>query len=111
MVLIFAIAGSLVPGFDIETFWSAFWGAVVVSLTTVMVNIFLVRPKVTYTRVHPQSPPTAQKAKGGAKEYKGLFNLYQKDDHLYAAIKSSMARTFPRRRQRMRVPTKNVQRY
>ena len=69
--LIFAIAGSLVPGFHVFGFWSAFWGAVVVSLTTLFVNAFLARPKVTYTRVNPSHAP---KAKGGTKEYKGKLD-------------------------------------
>ena len=72
--LIFALAGALVPGFHIADFWSAFWGAVVVSLTTLIVNAFLVRPKVTYTRVHTPPPSQAPKAKGGAKEYKGKLD-------------------------------------
>jgi len=72
--LIFAIAGSLVPGFDIADFWSAFWGAVVVSLTTLLVNAFLARPRVTYTHVHRSPPNRAPKAKGGAKEYKGKLD-------------------------------------
>ena len=72
--LIFAIAGSLVPGFDIATFWSAVWGALVVSLTTLFVNAFLARPKVTVTRMHTPGSRPAPKAKGGAKEYKGKLD-------------------------------------
>ena len=72
--LIFALAGSLVPGFDIADFWSAFWGAVVVSLTTLFVNAFLVRPKVTFTRVNTGPSSRAPKAKGGTKEYKGKLD-------------------------------------
>ena len=72
--LIFFLAGSLVPEFHIADFWSAFWGAVVVSLTTLFVNAFLVRPKVSYTRVHPTHPTQAPKSKDGAKEYKGKLD-------------------------------------
>jgi putative membrane protein len=69
--LIFALAGSLVPGFHVFGFWAAFWGAVTVSLTTLFVNAFLARPKVSFTRVNP---PHAAKAKGGTKEYKGKLD-------------------------------------
>lgn len=72
--LIFALAGSLVPGFHIADFWSAFWGAVVVSLMTLLVNAFLIRPKVTVTRMHTGPKRDAPKVKGGAKEYKGKLD-------------------------------------
>ncbi len=74
--LIFALAGSLVPGFHIADFWSAFWGAVVVSLMTLFVNAFLIRPKVNVrvTRMHTGPKGDAPKVKGGAKEYKGKLD-------------------------------------
>ncbi len=72
--LIFALAGALVPGFHIADFWSAFWGAVVVSLTTLIVNAFLIRPQVRVTRMHTGPRAEAPKVKGGAKEYKGKLD-------------------------------------
>ena len=76
--VIFALAGSLVPGFDIADFWSAFLGALVVSLTTLFVNAVLAKPKVTIrasvNRGGPGSASRAPKAKGGTKEYKGKLD-------------------------------------
>ena len=74
--LIFALAGSLAPGFHVADFWSAFWGAVVVSLMTLLVNAFLIRPKVNVrvTRTHTGLKRDAPKVKGGTKEYKGKLD-------------------------------------
>ena len=69
--LIFALVGSLVPGFHVLGFWPAFWGALVVSLTTLFVNVLLVRPKVTFTRVSHKRTP---KSKSGTKEYRGKLD-------------------------------------
>ncbi|MCZ6672014.1 MAG: phage holin family protein [Verrucomicrobia bacterium] len=68
--LIFALAGYLVPGFQVLGFWSALWGAFIVSLTTLMVSIFLARPRVVIN----VSRPKANKAMGGAKEYRGKID-------------------------------------
>lgn len=69
--LIFAMVGTLVPGFQVMGFWPAFWGAMVVSLTTLAVNVLLARPQIKVTRVRTVRRPRAPKTKGGAKEYRG----------------------------------------
>lgn len=43
--LVFWIAGSIVPGFHVEGFWSALWGAIVVGLITLLANSFFGGPK------------------------------------------------------------------
>ncbi|MCB1120574.1 MAG: phage holin family protein [Verrucomicrobiae bacterium] len=72
--LIFAMVGTLVPGFHVYGFWPAFWGAIVVSLTTMVVNVFLARPQIRVTRVQQVRSDKALKAKGGAKEYRGKLD-------------------------------------
>lgn len=68
--LIFAMAGYLVPGFEVAGFWPAVWGAFVVSLITLVSNALLARPKINF-EVQTSRTPKAPKAKGGAKEYSG----------------------------------------
>ena len=68
--LIFALAGSVVPGFQVLGFWPAVWGAFVVSLTTLVTNIIFALPKVNI-QVQKSATSSAPKAKGGAKEYRG----------------------------------------
>jgi putative membrane protein len=72
--LIFAMVGTLVPGFHVFGFWPAVMGAFVVSLTTLVVNVILSKPKITYTRVRPSHPPRVPASKGGAKEYRGKLD-------------------------------------
>jgi putative membrane protein len=36
--LLFLLAGAVVPGFTVATYWSALWGALVVSLFSLVVN-------------------------------------------------------------------------
>lgn len=48
--LVFWIAGSIVPGFHVEGFWSALWGAIVVGLLTLLANSFFGGPKVKVQR-------------------------------------------------------------
>ena len=68
--VIFSFAGYLVPGFHVLGLGSAFWGALIVSLTTLMVNIFLVRPKIVVTHRSKKG----LKPMGGAKEYRGKLD-------------------------------------
>jgi putative membrane protein len=35
------LVSAVVPGFAIESFWAAFWGAIVISLTSWLMNIFV----------------------------------------------------------------------
>ena len=51
-------------------FGSAFWGALIVSITTLMVNIFLNRPRIVVTSTRRG----ATKPMGGAKEYQGKLD-------------------------------------
>jgi len=44
--LVFWIAGSIVPGFHVEGFWSALWGAIVVGLISMLANAFFGGGKV-----------------------------------------------------------------
>lgn len=41
--LLFWLAGSIAPGFTIEGFWSAFFGALIVSVVSFILNSFLVK--------------------------------------------------------------------
>jgi putative membrane protein len=68
--LIFALAGYLVPGFHVLGFGAAFWGAFIVSLTTLFVNVMLSRPKITVKKSQSRAP----RAAGGAKEYRGKLD-------------------------------------
>ncbi len=68
--VIFSMAGYLVPGFYVVGFGSAFWGALIVSFTTLMVNIFLNRPKIVVTSTRRGTT----KPMGGAKEYQGKLD-------------------------------------
>ncbi|WP_309398435.1 phage holin family protein [Cerasicoccus maritimus] len=43
--LLFWLASSVVPGFEVAGFWSAVWGAVVVSITNFFANALLGGPK------------------------------------------------------------------
>jgi putative membrane protein len=69
--LIFALVGTLVPGFHVLGFWPACWGALVVSLTTLFVNVLLMRPKVRFTHVNHSRAP---KSGSGTKEYRGKLD-------------------------------------
>ncbi|MEO0793922.1 MAG: phage holin family protein [Verrucomicrobiota bacterium] len=48
--LLFWLAGSIVPGFEVAGFWSALWGAIVVGFTSLIVNLFLGGTKVKVQR-------------------------------------------------------------
>lgn len=39
--LIIYLTSAIVPGFNVATFWSALWAAVVVALCTLLVNVFI----------------------------------------------------------------------
>lgn len=41
------LAAVLVPGWHIDGFWSAFWGAIILSLTSALLSAFF-KPKNTY---------------------------------------------------------------
>jgi len=61
--LLFYWAGQLVPGFTVDGFWSAFWGALVVSVVSFLANRWLGRRRfAAVTRGlggrPPQSPAT-----------------------------------------------------
>lgn len=68
--LIFALAGAVVPGFQVLGFWPAFWGALVVSFLNLLVNVLLVKPRISVVKTSVQAP----KAKGGAKQYRGRLD-------------------------------------
>ncbi|MGE9297147.1 MAG: phage holin family protein [Puniceicoccales bacterium] len=44
--LLFWLAGSIVPGFEVAGFWSAMWGAIVVGFTAFMANVLFGSPKM-----------------------------------------------------------------
>jgi putative membrane protein len=69
--LIFALVGTLVPGFHVLGFWPAFWGALLVSLVSIIVNTLFSRPKVSFTFVSSRRAP---KSKSGSKEYRGKLD-------------------------------------
>ncbi len=39
--LIFYLAGALVPGFEVATFWAALWAAVVVAICSLIANLLI----------------------------------------------------------------------
>lgn len=59
--LLLKLASVLVPGFQVEGVWSAFFGAILISLISFVVNLFFIGKKLRLTftaRVGPsQSPP------------------------------------------------------
>ncbi len=57
--LLLWMVGSLVKGFHVTGFWPAFWGALVISITSVISNIFLGRG------------PRVQVKKGGGRRNSG----------------------------------------
>ena len=39
--LVFQTVGWVIPGFHVESFWAAFWAGVLVSIISILVNLFL----------------------------------------------------------------------
>jgi putative membrane protein len=39
--LVFSVVGWVIPGFHVESFWAAFWAGVMVSIISILVNLFL----------------------------------------------------------------------
>lgn len=56
--LLFWLAGSLVPGFEVTGFWPALWGAIVVGLTSLVVNVLLGGPR---SRPGPPQGPCSKR--------------------------------------------------
>lgn len=49
--LLLLLVGQVVKGFEVAGFWPAVWGALVISIISILVNLFLGRgPKVKVTR-------------------------------------------------------------
>ena len=60
--LLFLAVGGLVSGFHVAGFWSALGGSLVVSLTSLLLNRFIVAPRQVAARsgpTSPQPPPAA----------------------------------------------------
>jgi len=56
--LLFQLTDFLVPGFHVDGFWAAFWGAFWVSLTGLIANLLIAKPKIEIHSSHsPGSPP------------------------------------------------------
>ncbi len=51
--LLFMLVGAIVPGFDVASFWSALWGAVVVAFVSLLANLLLGSTKVQVHRTGP----------------------------------------------------------
>ena len=56
--MLLLLTAKLVNGFDIEGFWSAFWGALVISIITLIANTFTGRgdSQMSFRRTRPQTP-------------------------------------------------------
>lgn len=53
-MLLLMVGALLRPGFAVDGFWAAFWGGVIISIVSMIVNAFLGRgPKVKITRGKP----------------------------------------------------------
>lgn len=39
--ILFVLVGKIIPGFTVESFWTAFWSALIVSVITFLANMFL----------------------------------------------------------------------
>jgi putative membrane protein len=59
--------GHLVKGFHVETFWPAFWGALVVSFISMLLNTLTGtnQSRITYRRGGPPPPPNRPGDGGG----------------------------------------------
>lgn len=57
--LLLYLAGEVVPGFEVASFWSALWGALVISLTSMIVNTLTGK-----SRLKVRMEKTAGPAKG-----------------------------------------------
>ena len=55
--LLFLLVGELVPGFEVEGFWAAFWGALIVGVTNFAMTLLMKRP--------PDDPGGPDGGKGG----------------------------------------------
>ena len=53
--LLFLLVGELVNGFSVDTFWHAMGGALIVSLTNMMVSLLIGKPRTAAAAV-PRSP-------------------------------------------------------
>ncbi|MDP0501398.1 MAG: phage holin family protein [Verrucomicrobiota bacterium JB022] len=47
-------AGGIVPGFHVDSFWSALWGAIIIGIVSMVVNLFTARKHI---QVHVQRGP------------------------------------------------------
>lgn len=60
--LLFLLAGKFVPGFHVESFWAAFWGAALVGLTNLIANVVLGTSKVNI-QVNQEGMPQPEQTK------------------------------------------------
>lgn len=60
--LLFLWVGHLVKGFQVDGFWSALWGAMIVSITNLVMNRML-RNSAAERRPAPPSPPSSRPTK------------------------------------------------
>ncbi len=62
--LLFLLVGKLVDGFHVDGFWPAFWGAAIVSITSLLLSFFI-GPKRGSRRQAPPPPPDNKKPPHG----------------------------------------------
>ena len=57
--ILLKLTGELVNGFEVEDFWSAIWGALVISIVTLIANSLSGKgnPKVHFKRAQPRERP------------------------------------------------------
>lgn len=63
--LLFLWVGKLVEGFHVAGFWPALWGALIVSVTNMMVSAMFRGPPRPPRRGPPAPPPAAGSSRGG----------------------------------------------
>jgi putative membrane protein len=55
--LVLYFVGALLPGFQVRDFWSAFWGAIIVSIVSLMVNVLIGTGGTSRVRFRNQGRP------------------------------------------------------
>jgi putative membrane protein len=62
-LMLYFVGNLLQPHFSVETFWAAFWGALVISIVSIVLNI-LTGTGNTRVRIQRRRPPTRPGAGG-----------------------------------------------
>lgn len=65
--LLLFLVGSILKGFHVDTFWAAFWGALIISIVSVILNSLIGggKARVQVRRGNPNGPPRDSGPGGG----------------------------------------------